>query len=135
MKKIVFVALIASLALPLYAQNLGKKIPVIGSPTMKLDCRTASLARNSDMFLCETTREKAATHTKDKSQNNESGAKIGETEISDITQTLKEIRTNICSVLQKEDEFKFTMAWDASAKIWGIGAGTSSGLEVTIKCK
>ncbi len=59
---------------------------------------------------------------------------VGSSTASDVAAVIKDMRSYICNVLKKGDEFKFTMAWDASAKVWGIGIGGTSGIEVTIKC-
>lgn len=59
---------------------------------------------------------------------------VGQSTAGEVAALVREMRDNICIALKKGDEFKFTMAWDASAKVWGIGISGNSGIEVTIKC-
>ncbi len=60
--------------------------------------------------------------------------KVGDSTPGQVAQLVKDIRSSVCNALKKGDELKFTMAWDASGKVWGIGIGGSSGIEVMIKC-
>ena len=62
-------------------------------------------------------------------------SQIGESSVGSIAGIIKSIRDGICKPLQKGDEFKFYIDWDASAKVWGIGVGGKSGIEVKIYCK
>jgi len=60
---------------------------------------------------------------------------VGESSANQVAVVVKDMREQLCQALGKGDEFKFTMAWDASAKVWGIGVSGNSGIEVIIKCE
>lgn len=110
-------------------------LPVIGTINFRLDQATPKqredlkVAIGADIYSKMENNKKAgagATLSKD--------SKIGDSKVSDVSLLVKNMREGICLSLKKGDEFKFSMAWDASAKVWGVGVGANTGIEVTVRC-
>jgi hypothetical protein len=85
-------------------------------------------------WVGDTVLMKPALGKNPKASKAEGNKKVGDTSVSDLSSLVKSLREGICDSLKKGDEFKFTTAWDASAKVWGIGISGQSGIEVNIKC-
>jgi hypothetical protein len=61
---------------------------------------------------------------------NEKMVEISGNQISTI---IHELKTEMCSVIE-DGEFKVWLKGEASGKLFGIGASSESGIEVTVKC-
>jgi hypothetical protein len=59
---------------------------------------------------------------------------VDEANAGTVAILVKEMRDKICVSLSKGDEVKFSISWDASAKVFGIGLDGKSGIEVKIRC-
>lgn len=60
--------------------------------------------------------------------------KLGDANIGEAVSLIKGLRNDLCSNLGKNDEIKLFLNWDAKAKVFGIGVGMNTGIEVNIKC-
>jgi hypothetical protein len=112
------------------------QIPVIGKAEMQLDPRNPSDDEKLKALLGDKGYAFAITgpHAIKGPIVVSKEQKMGNSKSSEVATIVKDMRAALCDTLKKGDEFKFTMAWDASAKVWGIGVSGNSGIEVTIKC-
>lgn len=114
------------------------KFPILADGIMKFDPKSeADQERLRSMLGEERYQAMMKQAEKDKGYPVYVDAKkpVGQSTAGEVAALVREMRDNVCKALKKGDEFKFTMAWDASAKVWGIGVSGNSGIEVTIKCE
>lgn len=114
-------------------ESLPNDLPIIGTVNFRLD--QATVKQRDDLKAALGSNVYSAMENKSGNRITLSkDLKIGDSKISEVSLLVKNIREGICSSLKKGDDFKFSIAWDASAKVWGIGIGTNTGIEATIHC-
>lgn len=118
-------------------QTSPSKIPILVDRVVRLDPKNEA---DRDTLRQLLTRQQFAIVMKQAEKEKgypvvyETKQSVGETTAAQVAAFVKEMRDDVCKILKNGDELKLTMAWDASAKVWGIGVSGSSGIEVTIKC-
>ncbi len=135
---IVFGALVLSCSGASADDGRSPKFPVIADGVIRLDPKNPTDEQTLRSIVGDQRFEVMMKQAeKEKGYRVEVPAKqvIGQSTPGQIAALVREMRDNLCTALKKGDEFKFTMAWDASAKVWGIGVSGNSGIEVTIKCE
>jgi hypothetical protein len=112
-------------------------IPIIGEVLVKFDPKNKVDMQKFEDLIVKNQEYKTYSSVGQKGSAVEvvKTSKVGDSSLSELSKTVKDAREAICRSLGNNDEFKLTFTWDASAKVWGIGVGGSTGIEVQIRCK
>lgn len=141
LRQVLPVLILALYSVGAAADEPNKTIPIIGKVKARLSMASAADRKQLEALLGK---EGLAIQMEEPSGGGkkdegypvivEKNEKVGEIKVSEIASFVKDVRSGLCSTLSKGDEIKFTVAWNASLKILGLGGDATTGIEVTVKC-